>query len=617
MSSEQNNPFRVPKRQSSHEGVREFSVNAIRAWVGDLPTANVGHTAHDLHLKLRRLNRQDIPPAERQQILDLMQPVVLFVLDSLATHYKREQLPLSDKVRLITELSQDLMIRMVVGSKVAANQFAESSHSFLGGLLHKKSEVRALQSMFYYLGRILLQAYQLYQDPPRYLWKEIHNAYHWACQHGLHNQRVTYPELNINKAVTTSELYKQILLLSLAGPHRMFQGDAEKTYIALRAWARHCDLIPFGETVSEEVKFAVYRNLDAPPTYRERLGQQEGLRGWYLDTRVLSDLLSRQLEQKGKKAGRVAEQAIHLQASLGTISGELKQRLMLAWGMGFKRHGEREHEPGKVQIAIGLNSVFVLIGGMGESDITDTGVGIKELSELTLEERAQLQGNGLISSEWNILNEMGPSTEVQVETERAESASQRLKRISQIRVEHCDVRDKSEHGYHLVWSGSQRINPWVGEFVGITEHADLEDGAGWRMGVIRWLRDIGENHLEFGLEVVAEHAEPVMLWYVPQGSGIREEWCSLMVPELSGSRALVAPTFFPHEQDQIFLVRDEEEERIKLTSMLEYTGYFSIFRYEHAAEGDHQCVPDQDGDCKEGSVDEDEDEHFKNLWHDL
>jgi hypothetical protein len=473
--------------------------------------------------------------------------------------------------------------------------------------------------MFYYLGRILLQAYQLYQDPPRHLWKEIHNAYHWASQHGLHNQRVSYPKLNINKAITTSELYKQILLLSLSGPHRMFQGDAEKTYIALRAWARHCELIPFGEAVAEDVKFAVYRNLDAPPAFRERLGQQEGLRGWYLDTRELSDLLSRQLENKEKKPGRTSEQAIHLQASLGAISAELKKRLMLAWGMGFKRHSDRAHEPGQAQVAIGLNSVFVLIGGMGESDITDVGVGIKELSELTLEERPQLQGNGLISSEWAILNEMGPSTEVQVETERAETASQRLKKISQIRVEHCDIQDKSEHGFHLTWSGTQRINPWVGEFIGITEHADLEDGAGWRMGVIRWLRDIGENQLEFGIEVVAEHAEPVMLWYVPQGSGIREEWCSLLVPDLSGSRALVAPTFFPHEQDQIFLVRDVREESIRLTSMVEYTGYFSIFRYEHVAEGDHPCASGRDGDSKGGSAagEEEDDEHFKDLWHDL
>lgn len=616
MNSEQNNPFRVPKRQSSHQGVKEFSVNAIRAWVDNLPTANVGHTARDLHTKIRQLNRQDIPPAERQQILDLMQPAMLFVLDSLSAHYKREQLPLSDKARLITELSQDLMIRMAVGSKVAANQFAENHHSFLGGLLRKKTENRALQSMFYYLGRILLQAYQLYQDPPPYLWKELHNAYHWASQHGLHKNRVAYPELGIDKGVTVSELYKQILLLSLSGPHRMFQGDVEKTYIALRAWARHCELIPFGETIAEDVKFAVYRNLDAPPAYRERLGQQEGLRGWYLDTRALSDLLSQQLENKEKKPGKKAEQAIHLQASLGTISAELKKRLMLAWGMGFKRHGEREHEPGKVQIAIGLNSVFVLLGGRGESDVSEAGVGIKEFSELTLEERAQLQGNGLISSEWNILNEMAPPAVVSLEAEREESASQRLKKISQVRVEHCDIHDKSEHGFHLEWSGTQRINPWVGEFVGISEHADLEDGAGWRMGVIRWLRDIGENHLEFGVEVVAEHAEPVMLWYVPQGSGVREEWCSLLVPDLSGSRALVAPTFFPHEQDQIFLVRDKGEERIRLTSMVEYTGYFSVFRYEYAGDGTLHSASGRDGDSKEGE-EEDEDEHFKSLWHDL
>ena len=102
---------------------------------------------------------------------------------------------------------------------------------------------------------------------------------------------------------------------------------------------------------------------------------------------------------------------------------------MLAWGMGFKRHGEREHEPGKVQIAIGLNSVFVLIGGRGESDIAEAGVGIKELSELSLEERAKLQGNGLISSEWYVLSEMGSPDGVPVEAERAESTSQRLKKI--------------------------------------------------------------------------------------------------------------------------------------------------------------------------------------------
>lgn len=609
MSNQSSNPFAVPKRQAPPRGMAEFSVSEVRGWVASLPTVNVGHTARSLHSKLRRLNRVDISPGGRQQILDLIQPVLLYVLDSLAGHYKREQLPLSDKALLVTELSQDLMIRMVVGSKVAANQFAEKEHSLLGNFLHKKAKVRALQSMLYYLGRILLQAYQLYQEPPRYLWKEIHNAYYWATQHELHDQRVAYPELGLEKGTSVSELYRQILLLALCGPHRLFQGDVDKIYVALNEWAQLCSLIPFSDKVPEEVRFAVYRNLDAPPAFREALGQQEGLRGWYLDTRPLSKLLMRQLEAKGGKGGGKAGSLLHMHAPLGSISSELKQRLILAWGVGFKRQDKRAHEPGEVQVAIGLNSVFVLVGGMGESVTTDAGVGLKELAGLSLEERAKFQDKALISSEWDVLSETpaaGSAVEMEGESLR------RLKRIAQAHIEHCEIIDKSTHGFHLAWSGTHKIDPWVGKFVGITENAELEDGAGWKMGVIRWLCDAGEHHLEYGIEIIADSAEPVMLWYVPHGSGIREQWCSLLVPQLVGGSALVVPTFYPHEQDQIFLVRDGQEEQIRLTSVIEYTGYFSIFRYEAVSLGRGGGL-----DKATASVRDDEDDQFKNLWQEL
>jgi hypothetical protein len=298
---------------------------------------------------------------------------------------------------------------------------------------------------------------------------------------------------------------------------------------------------------------------------------------------------------------------LQMHAPLGSISGELKKRLMLAWGVGFKRKDIRENDQGKVQIAIGLHSVFVLIGGMGESNITEAGVGLKELAGLPLEERAKLQDSNLISSEWDVLSDIATPSISRVKEEEDTGAIQRLRNISKIQVEHCDILDKSAHGFHLEWSSSHKINPWVGEFIAITENADIEDGAGWKMGVIRWLRDAGEGHLEFGVEVIADSAEPVMLWYVPHGSGIREQWCSLLVPQLAGSGALVVPTFYPHAEDQIFLVRDGQEEPIQLTGVIEYTGYFSIFRYRDGA-GEGHAV------SAEG---ESEDDHFKNLWDEL
>lgn len=598
-----NSPFRVPKRDLLPKPGESGGAEAIRAWVEELPTANVGHTARELYLKLKWLNRLDIPPAARLQALSHMQPVLLFVLDALAAHYARERLPLSERNRLIAELARDLMTRMVVGYKIAFRQYLEKGPSLVDRLIHSKAKAEALYGVLYYLSRLLLQSYRLYQDIPPYTWQEIHATYHWAEECGQQFKGLHNDVLSPGKKTTVSELYKQILLLSLAGPYRMFQGEVEKTYAALKGWTGKCKLIPFGEAVSAEVKFAVFRTLDAPPAFRERLGQQEGLQGWYLDTQKLSAMLSQQLGDSLDSNKTPAKKAVRLQSSSELVSDELKRRLMLSWGVGFKRHDKRARDAGKVQVAVGLESVFALMGGVGETLITDVGIGVKEVSDLSPEEEAQLQSGSLLSkAEWQ-LSEGNIDVMRDALADRDERLQRRLKRVSDVCVEVSEVLDKSVHGYHFVWSGKHQTTPQVGELVGVSDSVDFADEAAWQIGVIRWLRDVGEAQLEFGVEIVAKEAAPVMLWYLPHDSDLREEWCSLLVQLPGDGKAVIAPTFYPHERDQLFLVQEEDERPIQFTQLMEYTGYFSKYRFELLAD--------------QAAEKESEEDSFSSLWHDL
>jgi hypothetical protein len=597
-------PFRVPKYDVVPKPGEGCDAKAIRAWVEALPTANVGHTARELYLKLKWLNRLAIPPAERLQALSLMQPVALYVLDSLAAHYAQEHLPLTERNRLIAELARDLMSRMVVGYKIVFRQLVEEDASFIGRLFHGGVKAEALYGALYYLGRLLLHAYRLYQDVPSCTWQEIHATYHWAEERDLQSKRLRNDAFSPGKKTTITGLYIQLLLLSLAGPYRLFHGEAERIHVTLDGWTGKCRLIPFGEAVSEEVKFAVFRTLDAPPAFRERLGQQEGLQGWYLDTRELSAMLAEQLEGE-QNPGAPAKHAPHLQSSTEQITVELKRRLMLAWGMGFKRHDKRAREAGRAQVAVGLESVFALMGGVGESLITDTGIGVKVVSELSPEEEAQLQNNALAKAEWQLSEgNIDIAQDVFDRTARDRRIQKRLKWVSEVCVEVSEVLDKSPHGYHFIWSGSQRMTPQVGEVVGVGDSAEFNDETAWKIGVVRWLRDSGGEHFEFGVEVVAEAADPVMLWYLPHDSDIREEFCSLLVPLQGGDKAVMVPTFYPHEQDKVFLVREDNELPIRFTQLLEYTGYFTKYRFGP--------LTDQEAE-KEGDKEDD----FKDLWQEL
>ena len=119
-----------------------------------------------------------------------------------------------------------------------------------------------------------------------------------------------------------------------------------------------------------------------------------------------------------------------------------------------------------------------------------------------------------------------------------------------------------------------------------------------------------------------EQAKPVMLGYVPHGGDVREEWRGLLLPLVDGSLSVVTPTFYPHEEDQLFLVR-EREQRIRLTGLLEYTGYFSQFRFAlvdvDSAVAEKAKQKPQEGDNRDAKAgcDADAEDDFQDLWRDL
>jgi hypothetical protein len=78
------------------------------------------------------------------------------------------------------------------------------------------------------------------------------------------------------------------------------------------------------------------------------------------------------------------------------------------------------------------------------------------------------------------------------------------------------------------------------------------------------------------------------------------------VPLSGGEQAIIVPTFYPHEQDRAFLVREEDELPIQFTQLLEYTGFFSKYRFKPASEGASDAV--------EGQKEEDS---YKGLWGEL
>ncbi len=163
---------------------------------------------------LFRANRCNLTLLERQRCLQ-----------SLTTEYQHHA-----RTFLANKLPSALFIRlcseMASGFKRLLLQILQSRHPSRPHLAW------CLYMAQYFLGQCLLRHYQLYQEPPPYLWRDSHLLY-WIGEHQQCLDEHIAAAFEPLPANTLRGLYQQVLLLALSNPFHLAEQDSFHLFSAL------------------------------------------------------------------------------------------------------------------------------------------------------------------------------------------------------------------------------------------------------------------------------------------------------------------------------------------------------------------------------------------------
>jgi len=574
----------VPNRTVPKSGSFNSHPASVKGWIGTLPMANIGETTKLLYEALIDLNHQDIPAQQRLKTLELLHKPVNYVTENMKKHFIGQPFPLARNNLKIAHLSREITHALATGYKVLVMEQIAGI-----GRKDKKLLITAIHRSIKLLSLVLLKAYQVYEPYPDSVWLEVHSLYRYAEDNRLHKNKVcdeTAPQRNPS---TITDAYKQILLLALACPYRLPQGEVEEIYRALEEWADYSELQ--ADDATEAALFAVNLDSDQPPSYlvlRDRAEIRSSRR--FLTTQKLAEQVRKALVNRRETNTATSRQQVRTKTL---------RRLMLAWGMMPKRRSSRVKEHSQIIAAMGLSSIHYFVSG--EAAFNNASAAPQSHSDLGIgcgvpqfQDRARFQATTLREQEGKLPDvwEMHYRIEGEDPPSRTERAVARaaVGGIA-INTDHCAQSWKmvnvSAGGYCLLWDNPETTRAQVGELLGIREESD-PDTFHWRLGVIRWLKCAEKRGLELGVQMLSPGAVGIAARLEKNTRANNQDYTrGLLLPEIASiqQRATLLLPSPPFKIGDTAIANCQGRDvRVKLTKLVENTGSFAQFQFESLGE---------------------------------
>jgi hypothetical protein len=603
----------IPEQSKPTEDSFDTRPKQVEAWVAALPMANVGESARRIFSALKEINRLSISEHDRFKTMEAFRTPVHHITGVLKKHYISQNLPLSPKNQKIAELAIQLNSEMALGYKTVINDRLGKRFSRLSSKTLTTSIHRAIR----YLSNVLLCAYQIYIQHPENVWLQIHRLYLYAEANNLHTTPVknhVAPGSPLDSSI--SDIYKQILLLALAGPYRLRQQVIDAVYSELETWAGDCQIHAYGEIENNDYAFTINLNTDAAPGYFKDEGAANPAFCRTVNTSELAQTLSNSLLSSELSSEPSSEPSSgNHAASNGTkIPEDVQKRLLMTWSGKSRRTFSRASKSNEIAITLGLSATHHYIDEiirpllsdpatpcptateslhtMEPLRIVDTQTGNDEDDDPALDERAHYTSTpvfGISNLDDHTPDVWDPDYTYRVnnptyaylhseELDTGDKAS--LYAIAPLA---CKGINESAGGYCLLGyleygKNSQKVQ--VGELVGIRDNIDA-NSTQLSIGVIRRIKS-WKNGLELGLQKLAPCAEAIATASLTDDGTHEKYQRSLVLPELSGiNQSATLITHAWHQvDDQLIANVHGHRTLIKLTKQLESTGVFSQFKFE-------------------------------------
>ena len=528
----------------------------VEQWLSDLPMLNIEETSKELHNSLMSSNRCPLDESKRIKFLELYREPVKLITDKLYKGYAGLSLPLTEKHQMEAERVRHFQIEMATGYKRIIDDTWSSQKGKLSG---RKASGLALpiQRAISYLTASLVHSYQQYAPYPAGTWNEIHLLYQLAELHGITELPVEDPLNNAVAHSSISHVYKQALLVDLADPYHLPAQMISKIYRYLDVMAplAHLHQPPI-TAVADNCQFLVDLNSDRAG--HMVMGQNDQLDAAHLrllNTVDLARTVHGQLTQLEK--GQSPDPQGLGDDFFDTMAHNMCRRLMNSWGINPKRIFKRTPKSDiHIVTAIGLEAVVYVLNKKRKFLISAEFMG-------PTPQRTRI-GTFFAHPDPDLIDEDNKEQPEDDEDHRLFT---------------WDTIDESAGGMAL-----EKRGPITGIRVGeVVATRTVEKNEGWSISVVRWMRRVGSEHTEIGIQRLTPTARPLAIKTLGHQNKESDFMPGLLLPEIPALKqpeSLLTPRGIFRNDEAIYIDDSKMLRRVTGTRLIEITGSYERFKFK-------------------------------------
>ena len=603
----------MPNRTKPDNATFNIRPRKLSAWIEALPRANLGETAKQIYTVLQLTNKTSYSYQDRIRFLETLREPLSYVSNAMKKHFIGISLPLPDKNQKIASITKELCSNMATGYKIAledmlANNLIIFDKTSLAMLTHRSIT---------YMGLNILTSYQSYSPFPSSHWQELHKIYDFAEKRKLLKIKVRDDQhIHIEKTSVITE-YSRILLLSLASPYHLRQGESGKVYGILERWLNQPIIRSLQSDDKENDRF-----VDDLSQAHAPCALSLALTDDIVDTsqfRVIdTHEIAEKLEYELKNTEDVGASTItNIDAMRLDLSHDLIHRLLIAWGVASKRFFPRKDKNEQIKITIGLGAAHQFISNKVKN--VEDGQYTNKFNQRSHFESTEIKLNSVdptdtSSDVWGLIypKELSSGLEPLVEQELSLQDNNGIEineapiktEVKKYETDNWLIVNESAKGLMINHEDELKNKAQVGEIVSIRRQQNNK-AERWSIGVIRWLKNEQGNNLQMGIETLNPNAAAVGIRAVSTPNAPLQR--ALMLPELKNlkqpSCLIMSPALW-REGHKITINMLGKEIPAVLTKSIQNTGLFSQFLFE--------IIPSDTVKEKENNIKKEQD--FSNIW---
>ncbi|MBT9611695.1 MAG: hypothetical protein IV108_00315 [Burkholderiales bacterium] len=500
----------------------------VKEWLDGLPLANSLDAGRKLTDAIAALNSIKLAEDTRIKLLDMYRASTQILAPALQQLYAGKPLPLNEKHKQAANLLGELFTELANGYKRALLDLSARRINFGANKLAPLAIARSIEL----LGAMLDVYYETYRPTPAGVWFELNQLYWYAARQNLHEQAIVE-----DSKASVNHFFKQVLLIALADPYRLQQGQLAEVKAYLARFGHQAMLQSLGTAENTHGLFLARLDGDKPP---KALAHHAGVTDARTDIILNTIPLARTLHQhvQDLDTGTSPKKLGLPEAAKQPSYREMLKRLIKQWGIAPKRVFNRTAAQADLFICSGITSLFHALSQEALPGAPDTDPDVM----ITLQVSDPMQATGSYQTyncaNWQVLNE-------------------------------------SAGGVALAKDPTSVSKIKVGDIIGLGP----KDTAGLGVAIVRWMQSSTDNQLELGAQMLAPQAEAVVIKPVIAAPDVLFQPALLLppVPALDQAARMVAArgSFQPMRE---FEMKSQGATRaVRATRLIEQTDSLDLF----------------------------------------